>query len=115
MIQSLNLPRPAREGSRKSADDPMTAAPAVTVEAIEHAEGPVARTIEDKTAKMPSDVFLWAALGTIGTSLALQIAGKKHASLLVGQWAAPLLVLGVYNKIVKVAGSDRIHDRPDTV
>jgi hypothetical protein len=26
----------------------------------------------------------------------------------VGQWAAPLLLIGVYNKLVKVAGSDRI-------
>ena len=29
----------------------------------EHAEGPVARMIEEQTAKLPSDVFLWAATG----------------------------------------------------
>jgi hypothetical protein len=68
----------------------------------------VARTIEQQTAKLPSDTFLWAALGSIGTSLALQFAGKKSASLFVGQWVAPFLLLGVYNKIVKVAGSDRL-------
>jgi hypothetical protein len=37
------------------------------------------------------------------------LSGKKHASLFVGQWAAPFLLFGVYNKLVKVAGSDRLH------
>jgi hypothetical protein len=74
----------------------------------QHTEGAVARTIEHQTAKLPSDTFLWAALGSIGTSLALQMAGKKSASLFVGQWVAPFLLLGVYNKIVKVAGSDKL-------
>ncbi len=71
-------------------------------------EGVVARTIEEQTAKLPSDVFLWAALGSIGVSAALQLAGKQKVSLFVGQWVAPFLLLGVYNKIVKVAGSDRL-------
>jgi len=31
----------------------------------------------------------------------LRIAGKKHASLFVGQWAAPFLLMGVYDKMVK--------------
>ena len=35
-------------------------------------EGPVARAIEQQTAKLPSDLFLWAALGSIGASLLLQ-------------------------------------------
>jgi hypothetical protein len=39
-------------------------------------------------------------------SLALQMMGKKEQSNFVGQWAPILLILGLYNKIVKVAGSD---------
>jgi len=74
----------------------------------EKTEGTVARTIEQQTAKLPSDVFLWAALGSIGVSAALQLAGKQKVSLFVGQWVAPFLLLGVYNKIVKVAGSDQL-------
>lgn len=74
-----------------------------------HSEGAVARTIEEQTAKLPSDTFLWAAIGSIGVSALLQVAGKKTASLFVGQWVAPFLLFGVYNKIVKVAGSDRDH------
>jgi len=72
----------------------------------DHREGMIARTIEEQTAKMPSDLFLWAALGSIGCSLFLQATGKQHESLFVGQWAPTFLILGLYNKLVKVAGSD---------
>lgn len=74
----------------------------------QHTEGTVARTIEQQTAKLPSDTFLWAAIGSIGTSAVLRLMGKKHASLFVGEWVAPFLLLGVYNKIVKTQGSDRL-------
>jgi hypothetical protein len=76
-------------------------------QAQQHTEGTVARTIEQQTAKLPSDTFLWAAVGSIGTSAVLRLMGKKHASLFVGEWVAPFLLLGVYNKIVKTQGSDR--------
>ena len=71
----------------------------------EHTEGPVARTIEQQTAKLPSDTFLWAALGSMAVSLTLQLTGNKKTSLFIGQWAPSFLLLGLYNKIVKVAGS----------
>jgi hypothetical protein len=32
---------------------------------------------------------------------------RKHDALFVGQWAPTFLILGLYNKLVKVAGSDR--------
>src|SRR3954452_18770790 len=73
----------------------------------QHREGSVARTIEEQTAKLPSDLFLWAAVGSMATSCLLHMSGKKHEGLFIGQWAAPLLLFGIYNKIVKVAGSDR--------
>jgi hypothetical protein len=72
----------------------------------EHGEGQLARTIEEQTAKLPSDTFLWAALGSMAVSAALQISGKQKTSLFIGQWAPSFLLLGLYNKIVKVAGSD---------
>ena len=76
-------------------------------EARRHSEGVVARTIEEQTAKLPSDVFLWAAGASIIGSLTLQFSGRKEESLFVGQWAPTFLILGLYNKLVKVAGSDR--------
>lgn len=78
-------------------------------DAYEHSEGKVAMSLEKYTAKLPSDVWLWGAIGSMAASLALQIAGKKHESLFVGQWAPSFLLIGIYNKIVKVAGSDRLH------
>jgi hypothetical protein len=74
----------------------------------EHREGPVARTIEQQTAKVPSDVFLWAAFGSIAGSLAFKLTGKDHASQFVGQWAPTFLILGLYNKLVKLSGSDAV-------
>ena len=70
-------------------------------------EGKVAKTIESQTAKIPSDVFLWAALGSMATSATLKCLGKSHTALFVGQWAAPFLLLGIYNKIVKTEGHDK--------
>jgi hypothetical protein len=52
-----------------------------------HAEGPVARNLEQQTAKLPSDLFLWAAVGSILTSLLLKVI-NKHDSTFIGQWAA---------------------------
>lgn len=72
-----------------------------------HAEGPVAKTIEHYTSQLPSDLFLWAAGGAIATSLCLRLSGAKHDAMFVGQWAPTFLLLGLYNKLVKVAGSDQ--------
>jgi hypothetical protein len=72
----------------------------------EHSEGVVARSIEQQTAKLPSDLFLWAAGASIIGSLTMKCCGREHDALFLGQWAAPFLILGLYNKVVKVAGSD---------
>jgi hypothetical protein len=72
-----------------------------------HSEGQVARTIEQQTARLPSDTFMWLAFGAMAASAALQISGNKHVSLFVGQWAPSFLLFGIYNKLVKQLGSDR--------
>ena len=77
----------------------------------QHSEGVIARTIEQQTAKLPSDVFLWSALGAIGVSLYFELTGEEEKSRFVGQWVSPFLLLGLYNKIVKVAGSDRTRNQ----
>lgn len=71
-----------------------------------HQEGRVASAIEEQTAKLPSDLFLWAALGSMAVSLCLHLRGKKDGSAFVGQWAAPFLLLGLYNKVVKLQGRE---------
>ena len=77
------------------------------MESGKHTEGPVAKAIEKQTSKLPSDLFLWAAFGSMGVSLTLKLMGKKNEALFVGQWAAPFLLLGVYNKLVKLEGHDK--------
>jgi hypothetical protein len=76
----------------------------------ERTEGPIARSIESQTAKIPSDLWLWSAVASMLLSLGLQLSGKrrtKQVSNFIGQWAPTLLILGLYNKLVKVAGHDR--------
>lgn len=69
-------------------------------------EGQVAKAIENQTAKIPSDVYLWSAIASMGASLTLKLLKKDKEALFVGQWAAPFLAIGIYNKIVKLNGSD---------
>lgn len=76
-------------------------------EYVRHSEGELTKYIEEQTAKLPSDTFLMAAGASILLSLTLKVAGRDHQALFVGQWVAPFLLLGLYNKLVKVAGSDR--------
>ncbi len=87
-------------------------------------EGKVARKIENQTAKLPSDLFLWAAGASIVGSLVFQAIGmfggartqmkqlyrptRTPTSQFIGMWAPTFLILGLYNKLVKVAGSDRV-------
>jgi hypothetical protein len=74
----------------------------------EHSEGTIARNIEQQTAKLPSDTFLWVALGAMAGSAILQMSGRQHVSLFVGQWVPTVLIFGLYNKMVKQLGSDRL-------
>lgn len=75
--------------------------------ANDHREGFLAKSIEEQTAKLPSDTFMWLALASIATSLTFKLTGRDKDALFVGQWAPTFLLLGVYNKLVKQLGSDR--------
>ena len=75
---------------------------------MEHREGVIARSIEQQTAKLPSDWFLWSAVGSMGASLALMLMGQEKKANFVGQWAPSFLILGLYNKLVKLHGSEGV-------
>ena len=77
-----------------------------TAPKIAQREGPVARTIEQQTAKLPSDTFLWAALGSIAVSAVMMAMGQEKRANFIGHWAPTFLILGLYNKMVKLHGSD---------
>jgi hypothetical protein len=82
----------------------LTPAPAPVLRP-EHTEGELARLIEQQTAKIPSHWFLLGAVSSMGLSLALELAGRGRASRFIGQWPAPLLIMGMYNKLVKTLGT----------
>ena len=72
----------------------------------QHKEGEVTKAIEYYTSQVPSGAYLSLAVGSIGISLALRALGQKNASTFVGQWVPTILLLGLYNKLVKVEGSE---------
>jgi hypothetical protein len=69
-------------------------------------EDQLTASIEKSTSKIPSSAYLALALGAMAVSAGLQAWNRKHAAMFVGQWAAPFLILGIYNKLVKQHGSD---------
>lgn len=78
----------------------------------DHTEEEWTKAIENETSKLPSGLFLAAAIVSMGASLSLKLFGKPKTALFVGQWAAPFLMLGMYNKLVKLEGHDKEDDGP---
>ena len=66
-----------------------------------HREDAITRLIEQQTAKIPSNYFLMLALTSMGASLLFELFGKEKLGRFIGMWPAPVLLLGIYNKIVK--------------
>lgn len=74
-------------------------------------EDQLTAAIEKSTSKIPSSAYLAFAFGAMAASFALEAWNKKHAAIFVGQWAAPILIFGIYSKLVKQHGSDGDSDR----
>jgi len=69
-------------------------------------EDQITAAIEKFTSQIPSSVYLGAALASMAVSIAFKTRKDSHNALFIGQWAAPFLILGLYNKLVKQHGSD---------
>ena len=63
------------------------------------------RLIEQQSAKLPSHFFLFSAFGAMAASLAFELSGRSRASRFVGMWPPALLMMGMYNKLVKILGA----------
>ena len=72
------------------------------------------KTIEIYTASVPSSGYLAVAIGAMGFSLACQVAGRGKWGNFIAQWVPTWLIIGLYNKLVKLEGHDgyrrRRHD-----
>lgn len=76
------------------------------VRAGETGEGRMTKQIESVTSRVPSSTFLTLALGSIAVSAILQGIGRKNDAHFIGQWVPTILIMGLYNKLVKLEGSE---------
>jgi len=72
----------------------------------EHEEGATTKQIEQFTSQIPSGFYLGLAIGSVGLSALLYARGRKIDAVFVGHWAPTILLFGLYNKLVKLHGSD---------
>lgn len=76
------------------------------IRAGEVQEDQVTASLEQFSTRFPSSFYLGAAIASIVGSLSFKVAKRDRDALFVGQWVAPFLLLGIYNKMVKQHGSD---------
>jgi hypothetical protein len=69
-------------------------------------EGEVTKLIEAQTARVPSGTYLSAAILAMGVSAVMMLSGRGSIANFIGQWAPTILILGLYNKLVKLEGSE---------
>ena len=77
-----------------------------TMRTLTRDETDASHIIEDATAKVPSDTFMWLAGGSIAASLTLKLLGRDRDALFVGQWAPTFVALAIYNKLARSIFSD---------
>lgn len=71
-------------------------------------EGEFTTKVEQQTAKIPSISWLGLAVGSMAVSAGLALfAERKSLANFVGLWAPSFMLIGIYNKLVKLEGSDR--------
>jgi hypothetical protein len=69
-------------------------------------EGNVTKMIESQTSKIPSGTYLTGAIVAMVGSLVLMLFGQRNIANFVGQWVPTILIIGLYNKLVKLEGSE---------
>ncbi len=65
------------------------------------------KTFESYTVAVPSSAYLAVGIGAMGLSLACQVAGRGKWGNFIAQWVPTWLIIGLYNKLVKLAGQDK--------
>jgi hypothetical protein len=66
-------------------------------------EGRLTRTVETQTGKIPSISYLSLAIASMGLSAFTSLVLKnRQLGNFFGLWVPSLLVVGVYNKLVKI-------------
>lgn len=66
------------------------------------------KTVEEYTAAIPSSAYLGVAVAAMAASFALQVVGQGKWGNFIAQWVPTWLVIGLYNKMVKLEGHDHL-------
>ena len=69
------------------------------------------KTIEEYTSAIPSSAYLGVALGAMALSLFFQVTGQGKWGNFIAQWVPTWLIIGLYNKLVKLEGHDQFDRR----
>ena len=72
----------------------------------QHEEGTLTTAIEHYTSQAPSGLYLGLAIGCIGASALMHLMGRKEDAQFVGHWVPTIPILGLYNKLVRLEGTD---------
>ncbi|HYE92588.1 MAG TPA: hypothetical protein VEA38_16280 [Terriglobales bacterium] len=71
-----------------------------------HDEGTLTETVEAFTAEVPSLTYMAVAVGAMAASVGFMVMGRKNVANFIGLWVPSILIMGLYNKLVKQHGSD---------
>ncbi len=70
-------------------------------------EGSLTKQVDQVTAKLPSLGYLGLAMGSMALSAGLAVfTNRKSLANFVGLWVPSFMLMGIYNKLVKLEGSD---------
>jgi hypothetical protein len=71
-------------------------------------EGRFTKSVEDYTAQVPSIAYLGLAVGSMLLSASLAgFTKRKTLANFVGLWVPTIMLVGIYNKLVKLDGHDQ--------
>ena len=71
-------------------------------------ESKVAKVAETKPEETQPSIFITLAGAAIALSLGLALSKKKKSwAVFVGQWAPTILLLGIYDKVIKTDSSSK--------
>ena len=65
------------------------------------------KNVEKYTATLPSSAYLGVAVGAMALSLFFQVTGRGKWGNFIAQWVPTWLIIGLYNKLVKLEGHDQ--------
>ena len=66
------------------------------------------KTVEEYTSAVPSSAYLGVAVGAMALSLFFQVTGQGKWGNFIAQWVPTWLIIGLYNKLVKIEGHDQL-------